>query len=160
MNWKLRLYQLRLFSFEEQENLIYKHASDCSSRNYWDLIRNLASLDLENKCVTIWQSGTLSDNWSMFFLLFLYWGYIVTFTEVLTIYHSCIHLYIILLYPSCPIPGIVSTGLIFPFIYICRHYLYHIHPLIHFPHILHPSTGTNPKERTCSPRLFFVFVKK
>jgi hypothetical protein len=46
----------------------------------------------------------------------LYWGYIVTFIKVLTIYHSWLHLlHHSLLSPPSPIPGIVSTGLIFPF---------------------------------------------
>jgi hypothetical protein len=29
---------------------------------------------------------------------------------------------------SLPIPGTVSTGIIFAFTYMCTHYLHHIHP--------------------------------
>jgi hypothetical protein len=50
------------------------------------------------------------------FLLLLYWGYIVIFTIVLTIYNSWIHRSTILLYQLPPsILGTVSTGFIFPF---------------------------------------------
>jgi hypothetical protein len=49
----------------------------------------------------------------------LYWGYIVTFTKVLTIHHSWIHpLHHSPLSPPSLIPRIVSTGLIFPFSYL------------------------------------------
>jgi hypothetical protein len=49
----------------------------------------------------------------------LYWGHIVTFTKVLTIYHSWIHpLHHSPLFPPPPIPGIVSKGLTFPFTYM------------------------------------------
>jgi hypothetical protein len=43
--------------------------------------------------------------------------------------------------PPPPISGIVSTGLIFPFSYMCSQYLHQIHP----PTPLPPSTGTNPQ---------------
>jgi hypothetical protein len=46
------------------------------------------------------------------FLLLQYWGYIVTFIKVLTLYHSWIHP---LHYSPLSIPGKVSTGLIFHF---------------------------------------------
>jgi hypothetical protein len=36
----------------------------------------------------------------LFIILLLYWGYIVTFTNILTIYPSLIHPPIVLLYPS------------------------------------------------------------
>jgi hypothetical protein len=39
-------------------------------------------------------------------------------TKVLTVYHSWIHPSIIILYLPFLSPGIVSTGLIFPFSYI------------------------------------------
>jgi hypothetical protein len=59
-----------------------------------------------------------------------------------------------------PIPGIVSTGLIFPFTYMCTQYLRHIHPPTLFPHILPlllvpPSPG-----RTWPSLLFSNFVKE
>jgi hypothetical protein len=45
-------------------------------------------------------------------------------------------------YPSSPIPGIVSAGVIFQFTYMCTQYLHHIHPPTHFPtsphHWYHP----------------------
>jgi hypothetical protein len=50
-----------------------------------------------------------------FFLLLLCWRYIVTFTKVLTMYHSSIYpLHHSPLSPPFPIPGIVSICLIFP----------------------------------------------
>jgi hypothetical protein len=57
----------------------------------------------------------------------LYWEYNVTFTKVLTIYHSWIHLSIIPLYSPSTILRIVSTGLIFPFSYMSTLYFHHIH---------------------------------
>jgi hypothetical protein len=44
---------------------------------------------------------------------------------------------IMLLYPLSSIPGIFSTGLIFPFTHMCAQYLHCIHPPPHFPHISH-----------------------
>jgi hypothetical protein len=53
------------------------------------------------------------------FLVFQFWGYIVTFTKVLTIYHSWIHpLNHSPLSPPPPIPVIASTGFIFSFTYM------------------------------------------
>jgi hypothetical protein len=60
-----------------------------------------------------------------------------------------------LLCPPLPIPGMVSTGLIFPFTSMCTQYLHHSHPPTPFPHLLplctdnHPSPPTHPG-RTCS----------
>jgi hypothetical protein len=94
-------------------------------------------------------------------------GYIVEFTNVLTkyqIYHSP---WPPLSFTShSPIPGIVSTGIIFPFKYICIQYLHHIHPpttpsphppLSHWYHL--PQTG--PLLSSCSQfckkeMIFFV----
>jgi hypothetical protein len=56
-------------------------------------------------------------------------------------------------YPPPPIPGIVSTGLIFPFTNTCTQYLFHIHPSP-------PPTGTTLPGRTCSAFLFSNFVKE
>jgi hypothetical protein len=50
----------------------------------------------------------------------------------------------ILSIPS-PIPGIVSTGLIFPFTYTCTEYFYHIQPPTHFPYILLPASSITPR---------------
>jgi hypothetical protein len=58
-----------------------------------------------------------------------------------------------------PIPGVVSTGIIFPFTYICTQYLCCIHSPMSFPHLLPPSTGTSPSGRTCPTLLFSDFVK-
>jgi hypothetical protein len=58
---------------------------------------------------------------------------------------------VILLYPL-PIPGIVSTGLIFPLISMSTQYLHHVH-LLHSPHILLHPTKTNPPNRTSSTLL-------
>jgi hypothetical protein len=44
-----------------------------------------------------------------------------------------------------PIPGVVSTGLIFPFTYRSTQYLHHMHPPTPFLHILLPPIGTNPQ---------------
>jgi hypothetical protein len=38
--------------------------------------------------------------------------------------------------PPPPIPGTVSTGLIFPFASMYTQYLHHIHPPMPFPHYL------------------------
>jgi hypothetical protein len=46
--------------------------------------------------------------------------------------------------PPPTTPGIVSTGIIFLFAYICTQYLHYIHPSTPFPHLLTPPNGTNP----------------
>jgi hypothetical protein len=55
----------------------------------------------------------------------------VTFTKVLTIYkidHAWVHpLHHCLLFLPTPIPGIVSTDIIFPFTYMYTQYLHYIH---------------------------------
>jgi hypothetical protein len=88
------------------------------------------------------------------------WGYIVAFTKVLKIYqiyHIWIHPLHYSPLPSPPaIPGIVQTGIIFPFIYMCTQYLKHIQPPTPFPHRPTP-TGTNTPRQDlfCSPSLWF-----
>jgi hypothetical protein len=81
----------------------------------------------------------------------------VIFTEVLTISPSETDPSIILLYSPSPIPGILSTGIIFLFAYTCTQYLHHIHPPMPFSHLLSPPTGTNPQAGpvlpSCSPCL-------
>jgi hypothetical protein len=107
----------------------------------------------------------------LFIYLLLCWGYIVTFTKDLTKYQIChtwIHPSIILILPS-PIPGIVSAGLIFPFINMCTQNLYHIHTPIPLPHIFPPPTDTNTprKDLFCllvlwickRKKVTFLFVK-
>jgi hypothetical protein len=67
------------------------------------------------------KSQVANDTYILLFkiiVLLFYWGHIVTFTKVLTMYYSWIHPSIIFLYPPSPILGIVSTGFIFPFSYI------------------------------------------
>jgi hypothetical protein len=61
------------------------------------------------------------------FLLLLYWEYIVTFTKIVAIYHSWIHLlhYSPLSLPPPPTPGIVSTDFIFTSSYMST-YFHHI----------------------------------
>jgi hypothetical protein len=63
---------------------------------------------------------------------------------------------------SPPIPEIVSTGIIFPFIYMCTQYLHYIHPPIPFLYHLRPSNGTNSRTtcRNFSVFLFLDFVGK
>jgi hypothetical protein len=85
------------------------------------------------------------NSFHFFFSLLLCWVvYIVVFTQVLTmyqIYHTWIYLlYHSLLFPPPLIPGTVSTGIIFPFTYMCTHFLHCIHPptlfLLHSPLLL------------------------
>jgi hypothetical protein len=52
----------------------------------------------------------------------LYWGYCVTFTKFLTIIIVEFTPSIILLYSPLSIPGIVSTGFIFPFSYMSTYF--------------------------------------
>jgi hypothetical protein len=56
------------------------------------------------------------------------------------------------------IPGIVSTGINFPFTYMCTQYLHHIHPPMPLPYLLPPPTGTNPPTRIHSTLLSSNFV--
>jgi hypothetical protein len=50
--------------------------------------------------------------------------------------------YIILEFTPSTILRTVSTGLIFPFTYMCTQYLHFIHLPTSFPHLLPPPTGT------------------
>jgi hypothetical protein len=61
------------------------------------------------------------------------------------------------LLPPPPIPGTVSTGLIFLFTYMYTQYLHRINPPAPFPHFLLPPTGTNlPRQDLfCPPVLQF-----
>jgi hypothetical protein len=58
------------------------------------------------------------------------------------------------------IPGILSTGLICPFTYMCTQYLHHIYIPILFPHLLPLPLVPKPPDRTCSFLLFYDFVKE
>jgi hypothetical protein len=79
-------------------------------------------------------------------------------------YVRCIILYFtpstILLYPPLPIPGVVSTGIIFPFTYMCTQYLHNIHPpMFTFPHLLsHWYKPSQPPGRTCSILFSQIFI--
>jgi hypothetical protein len=60
---------------------------------------------------------------------------------------------------SVPIPGIVSTGLVFAFTYMCTHFLHHIHPPTSFPqHLSLPVVPALPPNWTCSTLLFPNFL--
>jgi hypothetical protein len=64
---------------------------------------------------------------------------------------------IILLY----FPGIVSTGIIFPFTHMCTQYLHHIHLLCPFPHPPHSHWYQSPgQDLFCPPVLRFCERKK
>jgi hypothetical protein len=68
----------------------------------------------------------------------------------------------ILLYPSHP--GTVSTGLIFPFTYMCTRCLHHVHLPCLFPtsfpsHWDHPPPKAGPALRFCKgKKVVFLFV--
>jgi hypothetical protein len=66
---------------------------------------------------------------------------------------------IILLYPPS-ISGIVSTGIIFPFTYMCTQYLHYIHLPTPFPNLLPPTLIPILPDRTCFTLLFSDFVKE
>jgi hypothetical protein len=62
-----------------------------------------------------------------------------------------------------PIPGIVSTGLNFPFKYMCTQYLHHTHPPHPFPTSFPCQWYQLPlplPDRDCSTLLFCNFVKE
>jgi hypothetical protein len=86
------------------------------------------------------------------------WGYTVACTKVLTIYqvyHTWIHpLHHSFLSPPSSVPGIVSTGLIFSFAYMCTPYLCYIHSPTPFPHIFPLPLVPNPQDRTGSTSYF------
>jgi hypothetical protein len=66
-------------------------------------------------------------------------------------------LFFIALYP---IPGIVSTDIVFPFTYICTQYLHYFHPPTAFPHpFLLPFIPT-PSDRNYYALPFSDFVKE
>jgi hypothetical protein len=106
---------------------------------------------------------SLIYNLFSFFLLLLCWGHNVTVTKVLIIYHSWIQpLHHSPLSPSPPIPGIVSTGLIFPLAneHVCIIFLSCSSSYI-FSLYLPPPADWSP--RTCFAFLvsfFFFFFKK
>jgi hypothetical protein len=98
--------------------------------------------------------------------LLLCWGYTVAITKVLIIY-QIYHTWIYPLHqspssPSSPHPGIVSTDIIFPFIYVNIQYLHHIHLPSLFPHFFPTPTRTNPPRQHLfhPPVLWFCERKK
>jgi hypothetical protein len=96
---------------------------------------------------------------SLFSLLCLV-GYIVTFTNFLTIYqifHTWIHsLHCSPLFTS-PIPGVVSIHIIYPFTYMCTQYLYSI-CTTPFPHLLPTSHSYQPcRKDLCHPHVLLFF---
>jgi hypothetical protein len=97
----------------------------------------------------------------LFFYCYVGWGCIIAFIKVLKIYHTWIHLHHSPLSPLSHIPGIVSTGIIFTFTYMCTQYLYRTHPCSPFPHLLPSLTGTNPPRQDLyhPPSLHFVKEK-
>jgi hypothetical protein len=89
-------------------------------------------------------------------------GYIVTFTKLFIIYHTSIYSpppsFSFILPP--PVPRTFSTGLSFPFTYMCVQYLYYIHLPTPFPHIHFPSRWYQSPRQDLFSLLFSVFVKK
>jgi hypothetical protein len=59
---------------------------------------------------------------------------------------------------SLPIPGTVSTGIIFAFTYMCTQYLHHIHSPIPFPYLL--LVPPHRQDLYCPPILRFCKRKK
>jgi hypothetical protein len=60
--------------------------------------------------------------------------------------------------PHLPIIEIVSTGIIFPFTYMCTQYLHHIHLSSPFFHFLPLPLVLTSSGRTCSSFLVSHFV--
>jgi hypothetical protein len=91
----------------------------------------------------------------------LCWGYIVAFIKVLISNISYLNSSppSFSLIPLSPIPGIVSTGLIFPFTCMYTQHLYYIHPPCLLLYLIPLNTGTNSSDRACSALLFSDFVK-
>jgi hypothetical protein len=83
---------------------------------------------------------TLPDKIGFYLFIYIVLGVTVGFIKILIIYqiyHSWIYPHHHSpLFSPLPIPGIVSTVLIFPLTYMCTQYLYYIHPRTPFPHIL------------------------
>jgi hypothetical protein len=101
----------------------------------------------------------------IYFLLFIFivlsGEYIVVFTKILTIYHSWIHPLYQSPLSSSSSTGIVSPGIIFPFINMCTQSLHYIHPPKPIPHLCPPPTGTcSPTSSTNYALLFSNFVKE
>jgi hypothetical protein len=103
-------------------------------------------------------------NWLIFCVFFLFLLFCGGTLWHLQKFLQCIK-YIILkftpnimfLYPLSSIPGIFSTGLIFPFTHMCAQYLHCIHPPPHFPHISHMPLFPDSKP---SDSYSLIFIKK
>jgi hypothetical protein len=119
-------------------------------------MRDIWSWFITIYCVLLkcFDTSALDSFFFFIIILLLYWEYTVIVTKFLKYNTVEFTPSIILLYPSFPIPGIVSTTLIFPFSYI------HIHASTPFPYILPTPTGTNPPDKTCFSFLFSVFGKQ
>jgi hypothetical protein len=76
------------------------------------------------------------------------WEYIVAFIKVLTISYLNVTP-TILIHTSLFHPWIVSTDIIFSFIYMCTQYLHYIHYSSPFPHLLPLPTATIPPGSSC-----------
>jgi hypothetical protein len=57
----------------------------------------------------------------------------------------------ILLYHPPSIPGVISTGLIFPFIFMCLQYLHHVYPSIPFLPSSPPTGINTPRQDLFHP---------
>jgi hypothetical protein len=57
-------------------------------------------------------------------------------------------------------PGIVSTTIIFSFMYMCTQYLHHIHPPSPFFHLLLLPLVPSPQARSVLPSWSLVLFKK
>jgi hypothetical protein len=104
--------------------LIYKSNSRISFLWYWGLNSGLhACQTVTLPLVPLYQPCFCVGCFlfKILLLLLLYCRYSVTFTKILAIYCSWIHsaLHHSPLSLPAPIPGVISTGLIFPFTYIC-----------------------------------------
>jgi hypothetical protein len=111
-------------------------------------------------CKSLQRIAEITGLFYLFFIiiLLLYWGYIVTFTKVLTIYHSWIRT---LHYsPLSPAPHSWYS-------FNRSRFSVFIHENIFLPYspsytlsLYTVPAGTNPPERTCFTFLFSVFEKR
>jgi hypothetical protein len=101
------------------------------------------------------------------FSLYCYdvWGYIVAFTKVITMYQIyCTWIHLLNHSPSSsspPIPGVVSTGIIFAFRYMCTYFIAPHSPSYPCSSIPPHSHWCQPSRvgRTCSTCLFSSFLE-
>jgi hypothetical protein len=103
-------------------------------------------------------------HWTLFvfliFLLLFCWGYIVSLWQKsynISWFNSPPPSFSFISPP--PSPGIVSSGLIFPFTYMCTKYFQHIHPPTSYHYIVPFPLVPNPIDRICFTFMFSIFVK-